>query len=149
LRNADLNGVRFINVYLNNADLSGADLTGSYHSGTVLKGTIWHKANLISSKMTLMGFLDLDFSGADLRNAHFAQVFMDNTDFSGADLRGAIFDTVASINADFRGANLEGIEYDDAALRFFANSNLEGAKISMDLQKDLEKLRSVQMSQTS
>lgn len=149
LRNADLNGVRFINVYLNNADLSGADLTGSYHSGTVLKGTIWHKANLISSKMTLMGFLDLDFSGADLRNAHFAQVFMDNTDFSGADLRGAIFDTVASINADFRGANLEGIEYDDAALRFFANSNLEGAKMSMDLQKDLEKLRSVQMSQTS
>jgi uncharacterized protein YjbI with pentapeptide repeats len=66
---------------------------------------------------------------------------MNNTNFSGADLRGAIFDTSAFENADFRDANLEGIKYDGIALQFFAVSNLKGAKLSADLQKDLEKLR--------
>ena len=39
-----------------------------------------------------MNFLNVDYSGADLRNARFAQSYMNNTNFSGADLRGAIFD---------------------------------------------------------
>jgi uncharacterized protein YjbI with pentapeptide repeats len=88
-----------------------------------------------------MNFLGVDFSGADLRNTRFAQTYMNNTNFSGADLRGSIFDTSAFENADFRGANLEGIKYDSIALGFFAVSNLEGAKLSAGLQKDLEKMR--------
>jgi len=88
-----------------------------------------------------MNFLNVDYSGADLRNTRFAQTYMNNTNFSGADLRGAIFDTSAFENADFRDANLEGIKYDGIALQFFAVSNLKGAKLSADLQKDLEKLR--------
>ena len=35
-----------------------------------------------------------------------------------------------------------GVKYDLAALAFFAASNLKGAAISPDLQKDLEELRS-------
>ena len=57
-------------------------------------------------------------------------------------MSGVIFDTCAFENADFRGANLQGIKYDSIALGFFAVSKLDGAKISADLQKDLEKLRS-------
>jgi uncharacterized protein YjbI with pentapeptide repeats len=86
--------------------------------------------------------LDANFSGADLRNTRFAQTYMNNTNFSGADLSGAIFDTCAFENADFRGANLQGVKYDSIALGFFAMSKLDGAKISSDLQMDLEKLRS-------
>jgi uncharacterized protein YjbI with pentapeptide repeats len=89
----------------------------------------------------LLNFLDADFSGADLRNSRFAQTYMNNTNFSGADLSGAIFDTCAFENADFRGANLQGIKYDSIALGFFAMSKLDGAKMSADLQKDLDKLK--------
>jgi hypothetical protein len=34
-----------------------------------------------------------------------------------------------------------GIKYDKITLSFIAASNLEGAKMSADLQKDLEKMR--------
>jgi uncharacterized protein YjbI with pentapeptide repeats len=40
------------------------------------------------------------------------------------------------------GANLEGIKYDDVALQSLAGSNLEGAKMSVDLQTDLKELQS-------
>jgi len=96
---------------------------------------------LTSSNIILLNFLDADFSGADLRNARFAQTYMINTNFSGADLRGAIFNTTAFENADFRGANLQGIKYDTKGLQFFAVSKLDGAKTSADLQKDLDKLK--------
>jgi uncharacterized protein YjbI with pentapeptide repeats len=89
-----------------------------------------------------MNFLDADFSGANLRKTRFAQTYMNNTDFSGADLSGAVFDTSAFENADFTNANLQGIKYDSIALGFFAVSKLDGAKMSANLQKDLEKLRS-------
>ena len=91
--------------------------------------------------MILMNFLDNDFRDADLRNTLFAQTYMNNTDFSGADLRGAIFDTSAFENSDFSGADLREIEYDSIALQFFAVSNLKRARMSADLQSDLEKLR--------
>ena len=74
---------------------------------------------------------------------------MNNLNFSGADLRGAIIEKTAFEKCDFSGANLEGIKYDDIALQFFSISNLQGAKMSMDLQKGLEKLRSAQIPQTS
>jgi uncharacterized protein YjbI with pentapeptide repeats len=106
-----------------------------------LKGTSWRKANLRSSNIILLNFLDADFSGADLRNTRFGQTYMINTNFSGADLRGAIFNTTAFENTDFRGANLQGIKYDTMALQFFAVSKLDGAKTSSDLQKDLDKLK--------
>jgi uncharacterized protein YjbI with pentapeptide repeats len=104
-----------------------------------LKGTSWRKANLTSSNVILLSFLDVDFSGADLRNTRFAQTYMINANFSGADLRGAIFNTTAFENADFRGANLQGIKYDTMALPFFAVSKLDGAKMSADLQNDIDK----------
>ena len=94
-------------------------------------------------------FSDVDFSGADLKNARFTESFMNSLNFSGADLRGAVIEKTAFENCDFSEANLEGIKYDDIALQFFAISNLKGAKMSMDLQKDLEKLRSAQIPQTS
>jgi hypothetical protein len=37
---------------------------------------------------------------------------------------------------------LQGVKYDSIALGFFAVSKLDGAKMSADLEKDLEKLRS-------
>jgi len=46
---------------------------------------------------------------------------------------------------DFTGANLEGIKYsqnDTTTLIMLANSNLKEAKISPDLQRDIEKYRS-------
>ena len=114
-----------------------------------LKGTSWHNASLKSSEMIRIVFSDVDFSGADLKNARFTESFMNSLNFSGADLRGAVIEKTAFENCDFSEANLEGIKYDDIALQFFSISNLQGAKMSMDLQKDLEKLRSAQIPQTS
>ncbi len=94
----------------------------------------------------MLNLLDADFSGADLRKVRFAQTYMNDTNFSGADLSGAVFDTSAFENADFTGANLQGIKYDSIALDFFAVSKLDGAKMSADLQRDLEKLRSGKMT---
>jgi uncharacterized protein YjbI with pentapeptide repeats len=85
-----------------------------------------------------------DFSGADLRKTRFAQTYLNSTNFNGADLSGVTFDTCAFENADFSGANLQGIKYDSIALGFFAASKLDGAKMSADLQRDLQKLRSGQ-----
>jgi len=134
--------VRLSNVFMNDADLSGANLTESYMYGMTIEGTIWCKAKLRSSNIILLNFLNADFSGADLRNTRFAQTYMNNTNFSGADLRGVVFDTSAFENADFRGANLQGVKYDSIALGFFAVFKLDGAKMSEDLQNDLEKLLS-------
>jgi len=127
-----------------------------------LEGTVWHKANLRSVSIISLNSLDTDFSGSDLKKARFSQTYMNNTNFSDADLSGAVFDTSALKNtdfkganlsgatfntsaienADFSGANLQGIKYDSIALNFFAGSKLDGARMSADLQKDLENLRS-------
>ena len=92
-----------------------------------------------SANIILLNFMDADFSGADLKNARFAQTYMNNTNFSGADLSGAIFDTSAFENADFREANLQGVKYDSIALNFFAVSKLEGAKMSAGICKAILK----------
>jgi len=41
---------------------------------------------------------------------------------------------------------LQGIKYDSIALGFFAVSKLDGAKMSADLEMDLEKLRAGEMT---
>ena len=56
---------------------------------------------------------------------------------SGADLK-----MMGLSGVDLRRANLLGIKYDKTTLPFIAASNLEGAKMSADLQKDIEKIRS-------
>jgi len=64
---------------------------------------------------------------------------------SGADLRGANITSLGLLAVDFKGANLEGIKYDKndkTTLMMLANSNLMEAKISPDLQRDIEKFRS-------
>ena len=43
---------------------------------------------------------------------------------------------------DLRGTNLEGIKYDKISLQSLAGSKLDGAKMSADLQNDLEGIRS-------
>jgi uncharacterized protein YjbI with pentapeptide repeats len=88
-----------------------------------------------------MNLLGADFSGADLRKTRFTQTYLNSTNFIGADLSGAIFDSCVFENADFTGANLQGIKYDSITLGFFATSKLDGAKVSADLQKDLQKMR--------
>jgi uncharacterized protein YjbI with pentapeptide repeats len=45
-------------------------------------------------------------------------------------------------DVDLSGSNLEGIEYDQITLQSLAGSRLDGAKISADLKKDLEEIRS-------
>ena len=89
----------------------------------------------------MMSFEDADLSEADLRNIRFHAVFMTNVNLSGADLRNADLNTMGLIGVDLRRANLLGIKYDKITLSFIAASNLEGAKMSADLQKDLEKMR--------
>jgi uncharacterized protein YjbI with pentapeptide repeats len=70
---------------------------------------------------------------------------MQNVNLSGADLRGANLTSLGLQEVNFKGANLEGIKYDEndeTTLMQLANSNLKEAKISPDLQKDIEKIRS-------
>jgi uncharacterized protein YjbI with pentapeptide repeats/basic membrane lipoprotein Med (substrate-binding protein (PBP1-ABC) superfamily) len=148
LSNADLSNSDLENVYLNNANLSYANLAGLHMEAFDQRGTIWRKANLRSITMKTGTIVNEDFSGADLRNAHFAQVYINGTKFIGANLSGAVFDTTAFENVDFSGADLREIKYDMVALQFFAASKLDGAQMSPDLQKDLERLRSGQTNST-
>ena len=68
-------------------------------------------------------------------------IYMDNVDLRGANLQDANLTFVVFMNADMRGANLQGIKYDRSTLQFLAGSKLEGAKMSADLEKDLEGLK--------
>jgi hypothetical protein len=45
-------------------------------------------------------------------------------------------------DVDLSGSNLEGIKYDQITLQSLAGSKLNGAKMSADLKKDLEEVRS-------
>jgi uncharacterized protein YjbI with pentapeptide repeats len=67
---------------------------------------------------------------------------MNNVNLSGADMSGADLNMTGLSGVDLRRANLLGIKYDKITLPFIAASNLEGAKMSADLQKDIEKIRS-------
>jgi uncharacterized protein YjbI with pentapeptide repeats len=79
---------------------------------------------------------------ADLRNFKTVITFMQNVNLSGADLRGTNLTSLELQAVNFKGANLEGIKYDEITLMQLANSNLREAKISTDLQQDIEKYRS-------
>jgi uncharacterized protein YjbI with pentapeptide repeats len=79
---------------------------------------------------------------ADLRNAKFDAVFLENVNLSGADLRNAEFSKTALVNVDLSGANLLGIKYDLQELPMIVGSKLDNAKMSADMKKDIEKLGS-------
>ena len=85
-----------------------------------------------------------DLSQADLRNATISTIYMDNVNLSGADLRGANLTMAVFKDVNLGGANLEGIKYDNVALQSLAVSNLEGAKMSVDLQKDLKEMSNLE-----
>jgi len=105
-----------------------------------------HRTVLRSAVLNMISLEDADFSEADLRNARFNSVILTNVNLAGADLRGADFNTTGLIGVDLGRANLLEIKYDRITLQFIASCNLEGAKMSADLQKDLENLRSGQRS---
>ena len=86
----------------------------------------------------------LIFRDADLRNAKFNAVFLENVNLSGADLANADLNRTALVNVDLSGANLVGIKYDDLILPMIAACKLDNAKMSAEMQKDIEKLRSGQ-----
>jgi len=69
---------------------------------------------------------------------------LQNVNLSGADLRNAEFNQTALVNVDLSGANLVGIKYDNQILPMIASSKLDNAKMSANMRKDLEKLRSEQ-----
>jgi len=102
------------------------------------------RAVLRSASLNWMILNEVDLQGADLRNAKFNAVFLENVNLSGADLRNADLNRTALVNVDLSGANLVGIKYDDQILPMIASSKLDNAKMSADMQKDIEKLRSGQ-----
>jgi uncharacterized protein YjbI with pentapeptide repeats len=107
-----------------------------------VKRIVMHRTLLRSAVLNMMFLEDADLSEADLRNTRFHAVFMTNVNLSGADLRSADLSQMALNGVDLRRANLLGIKYSEITLQFIATVNLEGAKMSADLQKDIEKIRS-------
>jgi uncharacterized protein YjbI with pentapeptide repeats len=61
---------------------------------------------------------------------------------SGCDMRKANLTTVNLGRVNLKGANLEGIKYDRITLSFLIGLDLNETRISQDLRKDIEKLRS-------
>jgi uncharacterized protein YjbI with pentapeptide repeats len=151
LAGANLSKTSFAGSSLNGANLndvvlSGADLSGATLDSMIVKRVNMHRTVLRSAVLNMISLEDADLSEADLRNARFNAVILTNVNLAGADLRGADFNTTGLIGVDLGRANLLGIKYDKLALQFIAACNLEGAKMSADLQKDLEDLRSGQRS---
>ena len=147
LTNANLSGAHFHGTKLddlnaNYADFSGADLTGAVLRSMDLQGIVMRKTVLRSAIISGLLLDHADLSQADLRNAMISTIYMDSVNLSGADLRGANLTMAVLKDVNLGGANLEGIKYDDVALQSLAGSNLEGAKMSVDLQTDLKELQS-------
>ena len=145
LTNVNLSGARFHGTKLDNlnanyADFSGADLTGAVLRSMNLQGTVMRRTILKSTSIEGMILDHADLSQADIRNARISTIYMNNVNLSGADLQGANLTMVVLNDVDLCDANLEGIKYDNVALQSLAGSNLDGAKMSADLQKDLKDL---------
>jgi len=87
-----------------------------------------------------MSYTNLE--GADLTGAHLESMTQEGTVYHRACLRSASLVAMGITNADFSGADLQGIKYDMVALQNFARSKMDGARMSPELQKDLEKMRS-------
>ncbi|VVB72801.1 Pentapeptide repeats (8 copies) [uncultured archaeon] len=141
---ADVGWVHIIRADLDEANLSGEDLSGCKLESMNLRKTIMQIAVLRSASFNWMILKDVDLRGADLRNAKFDATFLQNVNLSGADLRDAELNQTALVNVDLSGANLMGIKYDNLILPMIAGSKLDNAKMSVNMQKDLKKLRSGQ-----
>jgi uncharacterized protein YjbI with pentapeptide repeats len=78
--------------------------------------------------------------GASLKNSNLINVFLTNANMAGADLREATLDRVEMTGVDLSGANLERLKYDQFTLYSLSKANLDGAKMSDDLKRDLAAL---------
>ena len=99
-----------------------------------------------SAHLKGLTLIDVAPDQADLRDIKANAVYMNGVNLSGSDLRGADLTLTTLKNVDLRGANLEGIKYDKPTLQFLAESRLEGARMSKDLQNDLERLQATDSS---
>jgi hypothetical protein len=70
----------------------------------------WSNANMPDSKIFLTEMCDINFAGANLRNAKIGRSYaqMENVSLDGADLEGAVFDNTQMFNVSLRGANVKG-----------------------------------------
>jgi uncharacterized protein YjbI with pentapeptide repeats len=100
-----------------------------------------HKALMRSASLKGLTLVNVTLDQADLRDIKADYVYMDGVNLSGSDLRRADLTLMILEDVDLRGANLEEIKYGRSTLQFLAASRLEGAKMSKDLQKDLEDFR--------
>ena len=100
LRDINLRGAYFHEVYLIGADLTGADLGGIFLSNCVLNEAIVRDASLRAATIRVTSFTDADLRGGNL----------DWINASGCSFRGAYIrtlDRAILANTDFKGAHTE------------------------------------------
>ncbi|MEA5618902.1 pentapeptide repeat-containing protein [Cronbergia sp. UHCC 0137] len=98
LRDINLQGAVFQQVYLIGADLTGADLGGIFMLSSCLSEGIIRDANLCGANVCRSGFINTDLRGTDLNNINAT-----GTCFRGAYL--PTFESAILADANFQGAH--------------------------------------------
>lgn len=75
---ADLTGINFAGANLRGVDFSGADLTGANLEGADLTGANLSNAKLVSTNLKKTRLQNVDLHGADLTDAVFIEIDIDN-----------------------------------------------------------------------
>lgn len=122
LRNIYLSKSCFDSVNFDGADLARAKLSDSNLRRSSLEGASLNAANFANVNLSLSSLrtasgIGTDFTGSDLRRAHFDNAVLQGAQFTNGDLRGANFVSADLRNAKFGGADLRNANFEGADLR--------------------------------
>ncbi len=136
LAKADLKGVDFSGVNLDEATFENANCTDMNLTRAYLDHAVFRGANLTNAMLKKADMEKCDFTGADLTNASlagaklahadFTNAIINKTDFSFTDLEQADFSALKLEGANFRGASFKRTRIIGAT---FTNANLSGADL--------------------
>lgn len=132
LCNANLSGVRPIEIDFRKASLIEADLSKTILFGVLFSGANLYKANLSEANLGRATFNDatlcqINLDYADLSGAHLVRTDLSGAKLRGANLERADFSGADLIGADFSGALLIGTIFEGSDL---TNANLTGATLT-------------------
>ena len=116
------------------SDLTNADLSHAKLMEANLHSTNFTNAKFVQADLTnaTTDHDEVNFTGADLRQANLTDVWFNEADFTGADLRGANLTEADLTEATFHSADLSGLDLTTAYLASasFVGANMSGANLA-------------------
>ncbi|MBD2002326.1 pentapeptide repeat-containing protein [Trichocoleus sp. FACHB-40] len=108
---AQLDGINYTNINLNNRDFSNADLVGGVFVSAEMRKTNFQGADLTNAILTKGVLL-----GANLRGANLTGALVDRVTLDEADLSNAILTEATLMRSRFYNTNITGADFTDALI---------------------------------